>query len=176
MLTRTLLAATAALSLTSAAHAQDAAPQAAPEASAAAMDEAAFEARAERFEQQVDQMTRELQAAGDAGGGDHDVTMASVNEILARYQPEFDGFARDFEAFFNARIAASDDEQARAELTAARDAAIPVILAIPGQIRAGVEAQLQTQAEAPSTENSSEEPLLDVPPEADKAARQVEGE
>ena len=174
MLTRTLLAATAALALTCAAHAQDAAPQAAPEASAA-MDEAAFEARAERFEQQVDQMTRELQAAGDAGG-DRDVTMTSVDDILARYQPEFQGFARDFEAFFNARIAASDDEQARAELTAARDAAIPVILAIPGQIRAGVEAQLQEQAEAPSPQNSSEEPLLEAPPEADKAARQVEEE
>ena len=47
MLTRTLLAATAALVLTSAAQAQDAAPQTAPETPAAsAMDETAFEARA----------------------------------------------------------------------------------------------------------------------------------
>ncbi|WP_262423202.1 hypothetical protein [Brevundimonas denitrificans] len=104
MLIRTVLAATAAFALTGAAQAQDAAPQTAPETPAAApMDEAAFEARAERFEQQVDQMTRELEAAGQAGGGDRDVTMASVNEILARYQPEFDGFARDFETFSTRR-------------------------------------------------------------------------
>ena len=46
MLTRTLLAATAALALTGAAQAQDATPQAAPETPAAApMDEAAFAAR-----------------------------------------------------------------------------------------------------------------------------------
>jgi hypothetical protein len=160
MLIRTLLAATAALALTGAAQAQDAAPQAAPAAPAAApMDEAAFEARAERFEQQVDQMTRELQAAGEAGGGDRAVTMASVDEILARYQPEFEGFARDFEAFFNARIAASEDEEARAELTAARDAAIPVILAIPTQIRAGAEAQFaaaETASDAAATAADAE--------------------
>ena len=161
MLTRTLLAATAALALTGAAQAQDAAPQTAPETPAAsAMDETAFEARAQRFEVQVDQMTRELEAAGQAGGGDRDVTMASVNEILARYQPEFDGFAQDFEAFFNTQIAASSDEQARAELTAARDAAIPVILAIPDQIRAGAEAQLAAASEAaaaPATDTDTPE-------------------
>ena len=160
MLTRTLLAATAALVLTSAAQAQESAAQTAPETPAApAMDEAAFEARAQRFEVQVDQMTRELEAAGQAGGGDRDVTMASVNEILARYQPEFDGFARDFEAFFNAQIAASSDEQAR-ELTAARDTAIPVILAIPDQIRAGAEAQLAAASEAaaaPATDTDTPE-------------------
>ena len=161
MLTRTLLAATAALVLTSAAQAQESAAQTAPETPAApAMDEAAFETRAQRFEVQVDQMTRELEAAGQAGGGDRDVTMASVNEILARYQPEFDGFARDFEAFFNAQIAASSDEQARAELTAARDTAIPVILAIPDQIRAGAEAQLAAASEAaaaPATDTDTPE-------------------
>jgi hypothetical protein len=156
MLTRTLLVAAAVLSLACAAGARETAAQTAPEArAAAAMDETAFEARAARFEQQVDQMTRELQAAGDAGGGDRDVTMASVEEILARYQPEFEGFARDFETFFNARIAASDDEQARAELTAARDAAIPVILAIPGQIRQGAEAQF---AAAPPAAAETSEP------------------
>ena len=160
MLTRTLLAATAVFALSGAAQAQDTTPQAAPEAPTAAMDEAAFEARAQRFEVQVDQMTRELEAAGQAGGGDRDVTMASVNEILARYQPEFDGFARDFEAFFNAQIAASSDEQARAELTAARDTAIPVILAIPDQIRAGAEAQLAAASEAaaaPATDTDTPE-------------------
>lgn len=161
MLTRTLLAATAVFALAGAASAQDAAAQpAAPASTPAAMDEGAFEARAARFEQQVDQMTRELEAAGQAGGGDRDVTMASVNEILARYQPEFDGFARDFETFFNAQIAASDDEQARAELTAARDAAIPVILAIPGQIRAGAEAQFAAASDAgsaPATETPEAE-------------------
>lgn len=161
MLTRTLLAATAVFALAGAASAQDAAPRTAPEApAAAAMDETAFEARTERFEQQVDQMTRELQAAGVGGAGDRDVTMASVNEILARYQPEFEGFARDFEAFFNAQIAASDDEQARAELTAARDATIPVILAIPDQIRSGAEAQLAAASEAaaaPATETPEAE-------------------
>ncbi|MFN3815638.1 hypothetical protein [Brevundimonas sp.] len=142
MLTRVLPAAAAALVLAGAAHARDTASQAAPATQEAApLDETALEARAGRFEAQVDQMTLELQAAGEAGGGDRTATMASVDEILARYQPEFEGFARDFDAFFAARIAASDDEQARAELTAARDAAIPVILAIPAQIRAGIEAQ-----------------------------------
>ncbi|MFT4954635.1 MAG: hypothetical protein ACI8U3_001006 [Brevundimonas sp.] len=149
MLTRTLLAATAVFALAGAAQARDTAAQpAAPASAPAAMDETAFEARAARFEQQVDQMTRELEAAGQAGGGDREVTMASVDEILARYQPEFESFARDFETFFNAQIAASDDEQARAELTTARDTTIPVILAIPGQIRAGAEAQFAAASEA----------------------------
>ncbi|MEH6665197.1 MAG: translation initiation factor IF-2 [Brevundimonas sp.] len=153
MLTRTLLAAMAALALAGAARSQEAAAQPAPEASAAAtLDEAAFEARAERFEQQVDQMTRELQAAGETGAGDQAATLASVDQILARYQPEFEGFARDFEAFFNASIAASEDAEARAELAAARDAAIPVILAIPGQIRAGIEAQFAAGTAAADVE------------------------
>lgn len=153
MLTRTLLAATAAIALAGAVQAQDAAapqaaPQAAPEA-AAPMDEAAFEARAARFEAQVDQMSHELDAAVQAGGGDRAATLASVDEILARYRPEIDGFADDFDVFITAQAAqAADDPEALARLNAAREAAIPVLRSIPDQIRAGLEQRLDAQAES----------------------------
>ncbi|MFN3536345.1 MAG: hypothetical protein ACK4Y4_02740 [Brevundimonas sp.] len=139
MLTRILPAAAAAFVLTGAVQAQGAAtPQAAPEA-AAPTDEAAFAARAERFEAQVDRMSHELDAAVQANTGDRAATLAAVEEILARYRPEIDGFADDFDAFIARQAAqAADDPEALAQLNAARDSAIPVIRSIPDQIRAGL--------------------------------------
>jgi hypothetical protein len=147
MLIRTLRAAAAAVALAGAAHAQDATtPQVTPDASAPT-DEAAFEARAERFEAQIDRMSHELDAAVQANTGDRAATLASVDEILARYRPEIDGFADDLDAFIAGQAAqAADDPEALAQLNAARDSAIPVIRAIPDQIRAGLLQNLDAQA------------------------------
>src|SRR5690606_19291816 len=110
MLTRTLLAATAVAALAGVAHAQPApAPQVVQEAPAQ-LDEAAFEARADRFEAQVDQMSRELDAAVQANAGDRAATLAAVDEILARYRPEIDGFADDFDAFIAGQAAQAADD------------------------------------------------------------------
>ncbi|MFN4296591.1 MAG: translation initiation factor IF-2 [Brevundimonas sp.] len=147
MLTRTLLAATAVAVLAGVAHAQPAAaPQVVQEAPAP-LDEAAFEARADRFDAQVDQMSRELDAAVRANTGDRAATLAAVDEILARYRPEIEGFADDFDAFIAGQAAqAADDPEALAQLNAARDSAIPVIRSIPDQIRAGLIQNLDAPA------------------------------
>lgn len=163
MLVRSLVAA-AALSLTVPALAQENRPQLALPASSpsspsapAPLEPAAFEARAERFEQQVDQMSRELEAAIQAAGDDPAAIMAAVDGILGQYRPEFDGFADEFDAFLAAQQAATDDPEAQAELTAARGAAIPVIRAIPDQIRAGMEADVAARAAAPAPDEAPED-------------------
>jgi hypothetical protein len=151
MLTRTLLAATAVVVLAGVAHAQPAAAPQVAQTAPAQWDEAAFEARAERFEVQIDQMSRELDAAVQANTGDRTATLAAVDEILARYRPEIDGFADDFDAFITSQAAqAADDPEALAQLNAAREAAIPVIRSIPDQIRAGLLQTLDAQGPAPS--------------------------
>lgn len=155
MLVRSLLAA-AALSLTLPALAQEGPPPAPPAAATLEpLEPAAFEARADRFEQQVDQMSRELETAVQAAGDDAAAILAAVDAILSRYRPEFDGFADDFNTFLAAQQAASDDPEAQAELAAARGAVVPVIRAIPDQIRAGVEADLAARAGSPSPEDAA---------------------
>lgn len=149
MLTRIVLAAAFTLLLTGAGQTQEASGVAQPSAETPAppMDETAFEARAERFEAQVDQMSHELDAAVQANAGNRAATLASVDEILARYRPEIEGFADDFDAFIAAQAAqAANDPEALAELNAARAAAIPVIRSIPDQIRAGLIQNLDAQA------------------------------
>ena len=156
---RTMLACAAVLAVAGAANAQ-AAPGAAPPGTtlSAPVNEEAFEARADHFVAQMDQMSLEIEAAVQAGGDQHEAILAAVDEILARYRPEVDGFAEDFDAFLGAQEAlAAEDPTARSQLAAARDAAIPVIRAIPDQVREGVAQSLAARnapadGEAPTRE------------------------
>ena len=157
---RIMLAGVAVLAVAGAANAQSA-PGAAPPPGttlSAPVNEEAFEARADHFVAQMDQMSLEIEAAVQAGGDQHEAILASVDEILARYRPEVDGFAEDFDAFLSAQEAlAAEDPTARSQLAAARDAAIPVIRAIPDQVRAGVAQSLAARnapvdGEAPTRE------------------------
>lgn len=116
-------------------------PQAAPTEA-----EAAFEARGARFSEQMEQMGREIDAAVRAGG-EPEAVLAAVDEILARHRPETDGFADALDAFLASQAEQAADPETKAQLTAARDTAVPVIRAIPDQLRAGVE-QALSQADA----------------------------
>src|SRR5690606_9852631 len=104
-----------------------------------------------RFEVQMDRMTRDLDVAVQSNTGDRAATLAAVDEVLARYRPEIDGFADDFDAFIAGQAAqAANDPEALAQLNAARDAAIPAIRAVPHQIRTGLIQNLDAQGSGAS--------------------------
>lgn len=133
MLIRILVASVLVFSLAVAAHGA--------QPSGSIMDEAYREARVEHYEEQIRQMRGEIDVAIDAGGGPV-VIMAAVDEILARYQPEFESFAALYDAVMEVWIAEEEDAEVLAYLIAARAESIPAILAVPGQVRAEIEAEV----------------------------------
>ncbi|WP_292032003.1 MULTISPECIES: hypothetical protein [unclassified Brevundimonas] len=154
---RLVLAATATLAFAAPALAQEA-PAAAPQASAPAVpaapksaEELAMEAKADAFEARMAQMQPELEAAVRGSGGDQAKGLADVNVVLARYQPDIEAFATAVEGFFDAQIAASTDDAAKQQMTAARAQVGPALRGIPDQIRAGVPQAIASLNAAPAT-------------------------
>jgi hypothetical protein len=150
---RLVLAATATLAFAAPVFAQEA-PAAAPapaEAPAKSAAEVEMEAKAQAFEARMAQLQPELEAAITASGGDQTKGMADVDAILARYQPEIEGFAAQLEAFIDSEIAATTDESKRQQMTAARAQVGPALRGIPAQIRAGAAQAIAAQAAAPAT-------------------------
>ena len=150
---RLVLAATATLAFAAPAFAQEA-PAAAPapaEAPAKSAAEVEMEAKAQAFEARMAQLQPELEAAITASGGDQTKGMAAVDAVLARYQPEIEGFAAQLEAFIDSEIAATTDENKRQQMTAARAQVGPALRGIPAQIRAGAAQAIAAQAAAPAT-------------------------
>lgn len=150
---RLVLAATATLAFAAPAFAQEA-PAAAPapaEAPAKSAAEVEMEAKAQAFEARMAQLQPELEAAIIASGGDQTKGMADVDAVLARYQPEIEGFAAQLEAFIDSEIAATTDENKRQQMTAARAQVGPALRGIPAQIRAGAAQAIAAQAAAPAT-------------------------
>ena len=147
---RLVLAATATLAFAAPAFAQEAAapaPAAAPAKSAAEIE---MEAKAQAFEARMGQLQPELEAAIMASGGDQTKGMADVDAVLARYQPDIEGFATQLEAFIDGEIATTTDEAKRQEMTAARAQVGPALRGIPAQIRAGAAQAIAAQAAAPA--------------------------
>ena len=147
---RLVLAATATLAFAAPAFAQEAAapaPAAAPAKSAAELE---MEAKAQAFEARMGQLQPELEAAIMASGGDQTKGMADVDAVLARYQPDIEGFATQLEAFIDGEIATTTDEAKRQEMTAARAQVGPALRGIPAQIRAGAAQAIAAQAAAPA--------------------------
>ncbi|WP_428153514.1 translation initiation factor IF-2 [Brevundimonas sp.] len=101
------VAAVATLALTTPAFAagQTPAPQAAPAPATApapaeeadSPEEAAFEAKGEAFGEKMETMSDEMQAA--AVQADKAKAKTDLDAIQARYQPEVDAFADEFQAF-----------------------------------------------------------------------------
>ena len=147
----TPLAAVAALAIAAPAFAQDAAP--APQAPAAAApeapptpEEAAFEAKGEAFGQRIEAMVTEMQTA--AAQSDKAKAKTDLDGIQARYQPEVDAFATEFETFVTAQTAASGQD-ASVQIAAVAQQ----IKTIPAQARAEAEAEANAPAapaEAPA--------------------------
>ena len=146
---RLILAASAVLAFAAPAIAQEA-PAAPPAAEAKSAAELAFEAKGEAFQARMEQMQAELESAVTAAGSDQAKGMADVDAILARYQPEIDGFVADFETFIDAEAAAETDETKRAQMTGAKAGIRAALSGLPAQIRAGAQAALAAQAAAPA--------------------------
>src|SRR5690606_10769665 len=144
---RLILAASAALAFAAPALAQDA-PAGPPAAEAKSAAKIAFEARREAFQARMEQMQGELEAAVAGAGADQTRGMADVDAILARYQPEIDGFVAEFEAFLDAESAASPDKLPPAEAESAKAGVRAALAALPAQIRTGAQSALAAQATA----------------------------
>ncbi|MFN3930356.1 MAG: translation initiation factor IF-2 [Brevundimonas sp.] len=157
MALRIILAASAALAFAAPALAQDA-----PAAPAAAAAEApspaaiALEAQGEAFKGRMDEMKVEIEAAIAGAGSDQAKGMADVDAILARYQPDIDGFVVAFGTFIDAEAAAATDESERAELTGAKAGVETALSSIPAQVRAAAQAALAAQAAPPTAPAAAE--------------------
>ena len=147
---RLVLAATATLAFAAPAFAQEAAAPAPAAAPAQSTAEIEMEAKAQAFEARMGQLQPELEAAIMASGGDQTKGMADVDAVLARYQPDIEGFATQLEAFIDGEIATTTDEAKRQEMTAARAQVGPALRGIPAQIRAGAAQAIAAQAAAPA--------------------------
>jgi hypothetical protein len=142
----TLLAAAASLAFAAPAFAQTApapAPQAAP---APAAEEAesperlAFKAKADAFGDRMKGMYGEMESAVTAAAGDAAKQKTALDAIQARYQPEADAFATDFQAFMGTEMATVPEAE--------RASAAPQIEQAVTQFR-GLPALLRAEAEKP---------------------------
>ncbi|QTC91343.1 hypothetical protein [Brevundimonas goettingensis] len=145
---QTLLAAaaalTAALAVAAPAFAQTApapAPQAAPAPAVESTDspeELAFKAKADAFGDRMKGMYEEMQAAVTAAAGDAGKQKTALDAIQARYQPEADTFATDFQSFMQTELAAVPEAE-RTEAMAQVEQAIPQFRSLPSMLRAEAE-------------------------------------
>lgn len=152
MSARLILAAVAAtFAFAAPALAQETAPAAPAPAQAAppapkSPEEAAMEAKATAFRTSMQQMQGELAAAVQGAGADQAKGLADVDVVLARYQPQFDAFATDLEAFIDGEIAKEGDAAKREEMTKDRAEAGTAIRGIPAMIRTQAQQALAAQA------------------------------
>ncbi|GAA0870795.1 hypothetical protein GCM10009116_26320 [Brevundimonas basaltis] len=151
---RIVLAAAAVLAFAAPAVAQEA--PAAPPAEAPSAAEIAMEARGEAFKARMDQMQGEIEAAISGAGADQAKGMAEVDAILARYQPDIEGFIVDFEAFIDAEAGAEPDETKHAEMSGAKMGVRMALSGLPAQIRAGAQAALAAQVTVPAASTAAE--------------------
>lgn len=150
---RLILAATAALAVAAPAFAQTPpAPAAAPAAEAPADPaEAALEAKGQAFGASMQAMAGEMQSAITAAGGDQTRAHAALDAIVSRYQPQADSLAADVQAFIDAKMAASTDEQEKASLASAGPAAVARIKGVPVMVRDQMIQASAAPAAAPAT-------------------------
>lgn len=142
---RLLLLAAAAFALTGPAFAQEPpAPPTAIEVDPAA--EAALEARAELFESRMAQMEIDMQAAISAADGDQAKLTASLDDVVARYQPDADAFADELKVFIDSQIGAMPLE-AQEALRSSAPLIDAQVRGAPAQARDGV---LAAQAQTPA--------------------------
>lgn len=122
---------------------QDMAHPASAASAPAAPSRADIDAAGAAFRAQVDAMNLEIRAAVQAPGPNRRRTTARVNEILARYQPGFEGFAIKLEAWFSDRAAAATTEADRASIIETGAANVAQVRGVPDQVRAGLAEQMR---------------------------------
>lgn len=115
----------------------------APGAEAAA---SGIDAAAQTFRAQVEAMNAEVRAVVQAAGSNRRRASSRVEEILARYQPGFESFAVQLEAWFSQRAAAAATEEARASVVQTGAASVARVRGLPDQVRAGLVQQAQARA------------------------------
>lgn len=134
MSSRLILAAIAALAVSSPALAQTAAPapaaQAAPAATAAAPTEEDVEAAGEAFEADMQKLAEEVDAVRAAAGADTAKADAEIDALVAQHQPVADKFADTLEAFLQTMAGVIPAEQ-----MAVIPEALAEIRKAPSQIR-----------------------------------------
>lgn len=146
---RIILAASAVLAFAAPALAQEApAAPAAAEAETPSPAAIELEAKGEAFKVRMDEMKAEIETAIAGAGTDQTKGLADVDAILARYQPDIDGFVAAFDTFIDAEAAAAPNETERAELLGAKAGVGAALSGLPGQVRAAAEAALAAQATA----------------------------
>ena len=148
MTLRTILAASVVLAFAAPAVAQEApAPAAPPAAEAVDPAEAALEARGEAFGERMQAMAGEMQAAITAAGGDPAQATASLDAIVAQYQPEADAFANELQSFFDTKAASAGEEE-RAQILAQGPQVVATIKGVPAMVRGQVEQSAAAAAAA----------------------------
>lgn len=146
---RIILAASAVLAFAAPALAQEApAAPAAAEAETPSPAAIELEAKGEAFKVRMDEMKAEIETAIAGAGTDQTKGLADVDAILARYQPDIDGFVAAFDTFIDAEAAAAPNETERAELLGAKAGVGAALSGLPGQVRAAAQAALAAQATA----------------------------
>ena len=108
------------------------------------MDEAQARQAFEAFGQRMEAMATEMQTA--AAQADKAQAKTDLDAIQARYQPDVDAFATEFQTFATARTAASGQDASAQIATAAQQ-----IKGIPAMARAQIEAAANAPAAAPET-------------------------
>jgi hypothetical protein len=146
---RIILAASAVLAFAAPAFAQDA-PAAPPAAEAPSAAEVELEATGEAFKARMEQMQGEIEAAITGAGADQAKGMADVDAILARYQPDIEGFIVAFEAFMDTEAAGAPDDATRQEMLGAKAGVRMALTGLPAQIRTAAQASFAAQAAAPA--------------------------
>ncbi len=136
---RALVLAAALASAPALVMAQEASAPAAQTPAAPAPGEAEFQAAAVAFGARVQAMGEEMQAAVTAAGGDAAKQDADLDAIEAHYQADIDTFVLALETFVRQQAAGAPDGD-RAEMLSELEEAGPQIRAVPGQVRAQIEA------------------------------------
>ena len=163
---RIVFAASAALAFAAPAIAQDA-PAAPPAAAAEAPAEVPsaaeleLEAKGEAFKARMALMQGEVEAAIVGAGSDQAKGMADVDAVLARYQPDIDGFIAAFDAFIDAETAGEADEATKTEMQGAKATMRTALGGIPDQFRSAARSALAAQAAAPAAPAAAPAPAAE---------------
>lgn len=112
---------------------------------ASASPDADINAAAQTFRTQVEAMNAEVRAAVQTAGSNHRRASSRVEDILARYQPGFEGFAVQLEAWFSQRAAAAATDEDRASVVQTGAASVARVRGVADQVRAGLAQQAQAR-------------------------------
>ncbi len=83
------------------------------------------------------ELEAELDALIAANAGNPDAMTAKIDEVVTRYQPDFDALIQASDVYFNGAIASAATPDERQQLEAARAQLLPLLRDLPDQVRNG---------------------------------------